>query len=170
MSNNLEAIQGSEGSAEQYVVFSIADEDYCMEILKVQEIIRSMPITWLPHRPPSVEGVINLRGEIIPVINLRVKFGLEKNAYTKFTRILIGQIGERLVGMIVDGVSEVVTIGDNVVESAPGSDSGRRRTEYIRGVARVEERVIILLDVARILAEEEVVAISDISLPEKPVS
>lgn len=162
MSQNESEIAASEGSSEQYVVFSIADEDYCIEILKVQEIIRSMPITWLPHRPASVEGVINLRGEIIPVINLRVKFGLEKKPYTKFTRVLIGQIEERLVGMIVDGVNEVVTINEDNVETAPGSESGRRKTEYIRGVARVDDRVIILLNVARILAEEEIVAIKDL--------
>jgi len=157
---------GTGAAASQYVVFNIASEEYCIEILKVQEIIRMMPVTWLPRRPTYIIGVINLRGEIIPIIDLRIKFGLEKKEYNKFTRILIGQIDEKLMGMVVDGTSDVIELASEQLESAPGAVARSKTSEYIRGIARLGERVIILLDISRILREDELYAISDLPVPE----
>lgn len=155
---------GDSPLARQYVVFNIADEEYCIEILKVQEIIRRTPITWLPRRPEYVKGVINLRGEIIPIVDLRVKFGLEAQKYSKFTRILIGQIEKRMCGMIVDNVAEVITLTPGQIEKAPVTVSRSASAEYIMGIAKVEKRVLILLDIARVLSVDEILSLDDVTL------
>ncbi|MCR9140843.1 MAG: chemotaxis protein CheW [bacterium] len=157
-------ITGEAPLSQQYVVFNIADEEYCIEILKVQEIIRRTPITWLPRRPEYVKGVINLRGEIIPIVDLRVKFGLPAQAYSKFTRILIGQIENRMCGMIVDNVAEVITLAPGQIEKAPVTVSRNASAEYITGIAKVEKRVLILLDIARVLSVDEILSLDDITL------
>ncbi len=158
----------NQGAAAQYVVFRVAREDYCIEILKVQEIIRMVTVTWLPRKPPYIIGVINLRGEIIPVLDLRIKFGLEKKEYNKFTRILITQIQDKLVGMVVDQVEEVIELAPDQVEDEPDLvAAGRSSSDYIRAIAKIEERVIIILDIARVLSKEDVISITDVSLGEK---
>lgn len=159
----------SAGAHSQYVVFVIEGEEYCIEILNVQEIIRMVPVTWLPRRAEYIIGVINLRGEIIPVLDLRIKFGLERKDYSKFTRILIGQVGEKQVGMVVDGVNEVVSVQAENIEAAPGMVSHARSSEYIKGIAKIDERVIIMLDLEKVLANEEIISMSEVSVPETPV-
>ena len=159
----------SDGAHSQYVVFVIEGEEYCIEILNVQEIIRMVPVTWLPRRAEYIVGVINLRGEIIPVLDLRIKFGLPRKNYTKFTRILIGQVGEKQVGMVVDGVNEVVSVPAENIEAAPGMVSRAKSSEYIKGIAKLDERVIIMLSLEKVLAHEEIIAMSEISVPTQPV-
>lgn len=161
-----QAISGKaeDAASQQYVVFSIADEEYCIEILKVQEIIRKTPITWLPRRPDYIKGVINLRGEIIPIVDLRIKFGLPAEDYTKFTRILIGQIENRMCGMVVDNVAEVVTLQAEQIEKSPVTVSRSASAEYIVGIAKIDARVLILLDIARVLAVDEVLSLDDVSI------
>ena len=156
-----EEIKQSDGETRQYVVFSIADEEYCIEILRVQEIIRRTTITWLPRRPEFVKGVINLRGEIIPIVDLRIKFGLPAQEYTKFTRILIAQIEGKLCGMVVDNVAEVITVSKAQIEKAPVSVSRNTSSEYISGIAKSGERVMILLDITRILGADEIHALAE---------
>jgi purine-binding chemotaxis protein CheW len=148
--------QGAAGLTAQYVVFAIEGEEYSFEILQVQEIIRMTPPTWLPRRPDYVIGVINLRGEIIPVVDLRRKFGLPPRDYTRFTRILIGQIGPRLCGMVVDGVNEVIHVAPEQIETPPALGARGKKSEFIRG--------IIKLDINRILSDEEALSIDDVSL------
>ena len=152
-------------SESQFVIFMVAGEEYCLDILKVQEIIRMVSITWLPRKPSYIIGVINLRGEIIPIVDLRTKFGIEKKAYTKFTRILIVQIEERLVGMVVDKVEEVKVFLDKQIENEPDMLSTARSSNYINGIAKIEKRVIIILDIERVLSKDDVISISDISVP-----
>lgn len=159
----------SVGAHSQYVVFLIEGEEYCIEILNVQEIIRMVPVTWLPKRAEYIIGVINLRGEIIPVIDLRIKFGLSRKDYTKFTRILIGQVAERQVGMVVDGVNEVVAVPGENIEAAPGMVSRSKSAEYIKGIAKIEERVIVMLDLEKVLANEDIISMNEVSLPAQPV-
>ncbi|MCB1174344.1 MAG: purine-binding chemotaxis protein CheW, partial [Leptospiraceae bacterium] len=137
---HLAAAQANLGSGQQHVVFVIEKEEYCIDILQVQEIIRMTPVTWLPHRPPWIIGVLNLRGEIIPVIDLRIKFGLPKKEYTRFTRILIGQLSDKQVGVVVDAVNEVISLQSGQIDAAPGMVSHNRKTEYIKGIAKLEER------------------------------
>lgn len=138
----------------QTVVFSIGREFYGIGIDSVQEIVRVPDITAVPDAPGFLEGVINLRGKIVPVIDLRKRFKLHGVDRTKSTRVLITENGEQMVGLLVDSVWEVLKMQQDTVEEPPAmvSDIG---VEYITGVAKVEERLIILLDLKRILNIED---------------
>ena len=143
----------------KYLTFSLGGEEYGIGILKVKEIIKIMHSTPLPKTPKFVKGVINLRGKVIPVIDLRLRFGLDSIDYTDRTCIVVVEIGEDLsrsrIGIIVDSVSEVLNIKGADIEDAP--DFGNKlRTDYILGMAKTEEKVRILLDIDRVLTAEEV--------------
>ncbi len=130
----------------QFVTFTLGNNDYAVDILKVQEINRIKEITRMPNSPPYVEGVINLRGKVIPVINLRKKFGMAESENKEQSRIVIMDIQEITTGLVVDSVSEVLRIPSSVVEPAPQMASDIN-TEFIEGIAKQEERLIILLDI-----------------------
>jgi len=138
----------------QLVTFSIGEEGFGVDILKVQEIIRTMEITRVPKAPDFVEGVINLRGNVIPIIDLRKRFGLETRAHDKHTRIIVIEINNMIVGFVVDSVSEVLRIPANTVEPPPPVVAGLE-SEYISGVGKLEDRLLILLDLDRLLSGEE---------------
>lgn len=129
----------------QLVTFRLGNEDYAVNILKVQEINRMKEITRVPNTPAFVEGVINLRGKVIPVINLRTKFGLSEKDSDTQSRIMIMDIQGITMGLIVDAVSEVLRIPAEIVEPTPPMASNIS-AEYIKGIAKLEERLIILLD------------------------
>jgi purine-binding chemotaxis protein CheW len=139
----------------QLVTFSIGEEEFGVDILKVQEIIRMMGITKVPKAPGFVEGVINLRGNVIPIVDLRKRFGLEAREHDKHTRIIVIEINSTIVGFIVDAVSEVLRIPANTVEPPPPVVAGFD-SEYISGVGKLEDRLLILLDLDRLLSSEEV--------------
>ncbi|WP_028587186.1 chemotaxis protein CheW [Desulfocurvus vexinensis] len=138
----------------QLVTFSIGEEEFGVDILKVQEIIRTMEITRVPKAPDFVEGVINLRGNVIPIIDLRKRFGLETRGHDKHTRIIVIEINNMIVGFVVDSVSEVLRIPANTVEPPPPVVAGLE-SEYISGVGKLEDRLLILLDLDRLLSGEE---------------
>jgi purine-binding chemotaxis protein CheW len=138
----------------QLVTFSIGEEEFGVDILKVQEIIRTMEITKVPKAPPFVEGVINLRGNVIPIIDLRKRFGLDTRKHDKHTRIIVIEINNMIVGFVVDSVSEVLRIPASTVEPPPPVVSGLE-SEYISGVGKLEDRLLILLDLDRLLSNEE---------------
>ncbi|NDY55632.1 purine-binding chemotaxis protein CheW [Desulfovibrio sulfodismutans] len=138
----------------QLVTFSIGEEEFGVDILKVQEIIRMMEITKVPRAPDFVEGVINLRGKVIPIIDLRKRFGLSTRDHDKHTRIIVIEINNMIVGFVVDSVSEVLRIPSNTVEPPPPVVSGLE-SEYISGVGKLEDRLLILLDLDRLLSGEE---------------
>ncbi|MFW6324057.1 MAG: chemotaxis protein CheW [Desulfovibrionales bacterium] len=138
----------------QLVTFSIQDEEFGVEILKVQEIIRMMEITRVPRAPEFVEGVINLRGKVIPIIDLRKRFGLEPKDRDKNTRIIVIEISSMIVGFIVDSVSEVLRIPTSTIEPPPPVVAGLD-SEYISGVGKLEDRLLILLDLNRLLSRDE---------------
>ena len=138
----------------QLVTFSIGEEEFGVDILKVQEIIRIMEITKVPKAPQFVEGVINLRGNVIPVIDLRKRFGLETRDHDSQTRIIVIEINKMIVGFVVDSVSEVLRIPQNTVEPPPPVVSGLE-SEYISGVGKLEDRLLIMLDLDRLLSSEE---------------
>ncbi|NMC48556.1 MAG: purine-binding chemotaxis protein CheW [Desulfovibrio sp.] len=138
----------------QLVTFSIGEEEFGVDILKVQEIIRMMEITKVPRAPDVVEGVINLRGKVIPIIDLRKRFGLSTRDHDKHTRIIVIEINNMIVGFVVDSVSEVLRIPSNTVEPPPPVVSGLE-SEYISGVGKLEDRLLILLDLDRLLSGEE---------------
>lgn len=138
----------------QLVTFSISEEEFGVDILKVQEIIRTMEITRVPRAPEFVEGVINLRGKVIPIIDLRRRFGLPTRDHDQHTRIIVIEISNMIVGFVVDSVSEVLRIPEGTVEPPPPVVSGLE-SEYISGVGKLEDRLLILLDLDRLLSSEE---------------
>ena len=145
----------------QLVTFSIGDEEFGVDILKVQEIIRTMEITKVPKAPPFVEGVINLRGNVIPIIDLRKRFGLDTRKHDKHTRMIVIQLGTMVVGFMVDSVSEVLRIPSSTVEPPPPVVAGLE-SEYISGVGKLEDRLLIMLDLHRLLSSEEREALSKV--------
>ncbi|MGQ9511807.1 chemotaxis protein CheW [Thermodesulfitimonas sp.] len=142
------------GKEEQIVVFKLAEQTYGVDIGAVAEIIRMESITRVPRAPEFVEGVINLRGRIIPVIDLRKRFGLPEGEQTRQSRIIIGEIGGMTIGMIVDAVLEVLRVPTETIAPPPAVVEGVD-VAYLRGIALWEERMIILLNLQKILYENE---------------
>jgi len=156
MDQAVKAMADKEG---KYLTFSLANEEYGIGILKIREIIGMMPITSVPRTPEFVKGVINLRGKVIPVMDLRLKFGMEAIDYTDRTCIIVVEIGSQVgtveIGTIVDSVSEVLNVGGNDIEETP-SFGTKLDTDYILGMAKMEGGVKILLDIDRVLSTEEI--------------
>ena len=146
----------------KYLTFTLAEEEYGIGILKIKEIIGMMPITSVPKTPEFVKGVINLRGKVIPVIDLRMRFGMEELAYTERTCIIVveidGQTGTILMGIVVDAVSEVLNIKQENIEETP-TFGAKLSTRYILGMAKMEGGVKILLDIDQVLNNEELSAL-----------
>ena len=142
----------------KYLTFFLADEEYGIGILKVKEIIGMMTITHVPQTPEYVKGVVNLRGKVIPVVDLRLKFGMNPIDYTERTCIIVVEIvnaGNTIpMGIVVDSVSEVLNIKGGDIE-APPSFGTNLKTEFIRGMAKMGSSVKILLDIDLVLADEE---------------
>lgn len=149
----------------KYLTFSLGGEVYGLEILKVQEIIGIMTVTRVPRTPEFVRGVINLRGKVIPVVDLRLKFGLDKVVDTERTCIIVVQVTKDdtsvTMGVIVDEVSEVLDISGAQIEEAP-EFGGQVDTEFIMGMGKIEKKVIMLLDVDRVLTGGEIEAVSNL--------
>ena len=145
----------------QLVTFSIGEEEFGVDILKVQEIIRTMEITKVPRAQDFVEGVINLRGKVIPIIDLRRRFGLDSKPHDKHTRIIVIEINNMIVGFVVDSVSEVLRIPAGTVEPPPPVVAGVE-SEYISGVGKLEDRLLILLDLDRLLSRADIEALGQI--------
>ncbi|MBI4804131.1 MAG: chemotaxis protein CheW [Desulfovibrio sp.] len=156
-----EAQKKQDAELMQLVTFSIGEEEFGVDILKVQEIIRMMEITKVPRAPEFVEGVINLRGKVIPIIDLRRRFGLSARGHDKHTRIIVIEINNMIVGFVVDSVSEVLRIPSSTVEPPPPVVSGME-SEYISGVGKLEDRLLILLDLDRLLSREETVSLTNV--------
>ena len=142
------------GERIQVVSFRLGGEEYGVDISGVQEIIRMVEITHVPRAPRFMEGVINLRGQLIPIIDLRTRFGMPRCEQTKSTRIVVTEIGSKKVGIVVDAVSEVINIPLDEVENAPDMIAGVG-TEYIQGVGKVNGRLVILLDLTMVMTGEE---------------
>jgi purine-binding chemotaxis protein CheW len=142
----------------QIVVFELGDERYGLDIATVYEIIRCQAITAVPQAPAFVEGVINLRGRIIPVVNLQQRFGMDRDGLTKASRIVVCEAGQTRVGLIVDGVSEVLMVGTDTIEPTPDVASGDEAT-YLRGIAKIGDRLIILLQLDGLFAADDAAAI-----------
>jgi purine-binding chemotaxis protein CheW len=142
----------------QLVSFAIGKEQFGVDILVAQEIIRMAPITSIPNSPDFIEGVINLRGHIIPVIDLRKRLNLNPLAEgdRNNVRILIINVQDRVTGFIVDAVSEVLKIAKSLIEPPPEIVVAGLKSQYIRGVCKLDERLLILLDFSKILEVEEI--------------
>lgn len=139
---------------QQLVVFELAGEHYGVDIAAVERIIKMQPITVVPHTAGFVEGVTNLRGNVLPVIDLRKRFGLAQQAAGRHSRIVVVTLGAVKVGMVVDAVSEVLTVDEEIVEPPPTLVLSVD-TAFITGIAKIDQRLVILLDLARVLTGEE---------------
>jgi len=150
--------------AGKYLTFKLADEDYGISLLKVREIIGMMPITSVPRTPEFVKGVINLRGKVIPVTDLRLRFGMSESTYTDRTCIIVVEIRTATntvqMGIVVDAVTEVLPVREDEIEPAPEFGASVD-TRYILGMANMEGAVKILLDIDRVLTAEEIVALEE---------
>lgn len=152
-----------ETRAGKYLTFKISTEEYGVEILKVQEIIGIMTVTKIPKTPEFIRGVINLRGKVIPVVDLRLKFGLEAIDDSETTCVIVVQIRKAdqtlTTGIIVDEVYEVVDINNEQIEDAP-SFGASVETDFILGMGKVAEKVISLLDIDKVFSENEISALN----------
>jgi len=138
---------------QQYLSFALGEEQYGIEILRVQEIKGYSGITPIPNTPEHIRGVMNLRGTVIPVVDLRTKFRMETRAYDKFTVIIVVTVGARIIGLVVDAVSDVLDISRNDIRPAP--ELGHREDQrFISGMVHVGEHLVVLLDIATLLAED----------------
>ena len=153
-----QSIKTSGEKESKYLTLSLAGEEYGIEILKIKEIIGMMPVATVPLTPPFVKGVINLRGKVIPVLNLRLKFGMEEVGYSDRTCIIVvetkRQGGSVLIGVVVDSVSEVLNIKANDIEETPAFGA-QMDTNYILGMAKTSGGVKILLNIDRVLNADE---------------
>ena len=159
MASNAAANSGNAAGAEshQVLTFVLGNETYGVDILRVQEIRGWSAVTKIPHAPSHVLGVLNLRGSIVPIVDLRMRFALERAEYTAVTVIIVVSVnspaGRRDFGVVVDGVSDVVDVVTAEVKSAPEIGS-RAATDYIRGLVPVSERMVVLLDIDRLIAND----------------
>ncbi len=163
--NVAEEIHGVQALEGKYLTFALGDEEYGLGILKVREIIGIMEITPVPHTPDYVKGVINLRGRVIPVLDLRLKFGMESKGYVDRTCVIVvevqGQAGTIQIGMVVDSVSEVLNISAGEIEPPP-SFGANIETTYLLGMAKIKGKVKILLDIDKIIGQGEMLELKAI--------
>jgi purine-binding chemotaxis protein CheW len=160
MSHGVRDAKGATPAAgRQFLTFYLENEEYGVEIRKVQEIIGMLPITRDPRTPAFMRGVVNLRGAVIPIVDLRLKFGLERVEPTPRSCIVVVQVRGSAIGLVVDRVSEVATLGSEEIEDAPsfGSDV---QTEYLLGIGKAGGRIRLLVDIEKVLSTSEVLAVT----------
>ncbi|HOW53368.1 MAG TPA: chemotaxis protein CheW [Syntrophorhabdaceae bacterium] len=153
----------NDGAILQLVTFKLGTEEFGVDILKVQEINKMMNITKIPNAPAFIEGVINLRGKIIPIVDLRKRLGFKEQPYDKSTRIIVVELEGLVLGFIVDSVSEVLRIPENTIEPPPSMVAGIE-SEYIEGVGKLDDRLLILLELKKVFSSPERKDIESIEL------
>jgi purine-binding chemotaxis protein CheW len=139
------------GATSEYLTFSLGSEEYGIDILKVQEIRGYESVTKIANAPAFIKGVVNLRGTIVPIVDMRIRFDLPQADYNQFTVVIILSVAGRTVGMVVDGVSDVMQLGADQVRPAP-EFSGAFDTEYITGLGTIGERMLILVDIEKLMS------------------
>jgi purine-binding chemotaxis protein CheW len=154
--------QAESNGTMQLVSFRLAQEEYGIEITKVQEIILMGEITRVPQTPPYIKGLINLRSTVIPIVDLRCRFGLSEQETGDETRIMVVNVAGKTIGIIVDAVSEVLRISHEQIAPPPPTVAGLGR-EYLTGLVRLENRLLILLDIDKILDEEQTAAVDAVA-------
>ena len=149
----------SKGDEQEFLTFTLGDEEYGVDILKVQEIRGYDTVTSLPDAPEFIKGVINLRGTIVPVLDLRLKFNLSKAEYNDFTVMIILNVADRVVGIVVDGVSDVIDLPEDAIRPTP-EIGGTVETQYITGIGTLDNRMLILLDIERLITSADMGLVS----------
>jgi purine-binding chemotaxis protein CheW len=156
----------ADADTQQFLTFKLAGEEYGVGILSVQEIRGWSAVTAIPHSPNWLLGVINLRGVVVPIIDLRIKFNFAKAEYNEFTVVIILNVGARVVGVVVDGVSDVITLTPEQIKPAP-SLGNNTDTSHIIGFGTLDDRMRILIDVERLMAGADLGVLKS-PLPERP--
>lgn len=142
----------AQGASRQYLTFNLGEERYGLEILKVQEIIGLTQFTPLPNMPPHVRGVINLRGTVVPVVDLRSRFNMEPREYDKLTSIIVTNVAGKTLGIVVDTVADVMGIPEDAIQDTPSFAASRQIAgDYINAIGKVGNTMVILLDLERVL-------------------
>ena len=152
-----------ENSEGKFLTFALANEEYGIEILKVREIIGLMNITTVPQTPDYMKGVINLRGKVIPVIDLRLKFSMPEVEHTQETCIIVVEVSNSLMGIVVYSVSEVLDIKGTEIEESPKFGQGID-TKFIMGLGKIKGKIIILLDIEKVLTTEEMQTVEELTV------
>ncbi|MCS7053494.1 MAG: chemotaxis protein CheW [Ignavibacterium sp.] len=147
----------------QLVSFKIGNEEFGIDILKVEEIIRIISITKIPNAPEFIEGVVNLRGRVIPVVNLRTRLGFERKEFDNQTRVIVVEVNGSTLGFIVDSVREVLRIPKSITEPPPALTTSIN-TEYITAVGKLEDRLLILLDLEKVLTNQQKEELKDMQM------
>jgi purine-binding chemotaxis protein CheW len=150
---------GFSADSNQFLTFVLGSEEYGIDILKVQEIRGYSAITAMPNTPPHIKGVMNLRGAVVPVVDLRSKFGMAETEYNKFTVIIVVMVGTRISGLVVDAVSDVLNIARAEIEPPPELESGIDAS-FITGLAKASEKLIMLLDIERLMGSTDIGALA----------
>lgn len=148
-------------ATQEYLTFTLGAEEYGIDILKVQEIRGYDAVTTIVNAPPFIKGVINLRGVIVPIVDMRIKFNLGQPEYNQFTVVIILNVARRVIGMVVDSVSDVITIGRDAIKPAP--DFGATvDTRFILGLATLDERMIIAVDIEKLMTSAEMALVENV--------
>ncbi len=136
--------------AQEFLTFTLGEEEYAIDILRVQEIRGYDAVTRIANTPHFIKGVINLRGTIVPIVDLRLKFNLSDVTYSEFTVVIILSVAERVIGIVVDSVSDVITLGAEQVKPAPQFSSSVEG-DHLKGIGTVDDRMLIIIDIERLL-------------------
>jgi purine-binding chemotaxis protein CheW len=157
----MQTTQDAHGSVEA-LAFTLGSEEYGINILKVQEIRGYDAVTQIANAPDFIKGVVNLRGIIVPIVDMRIKFNLGTPTYDQFTVVIVLNIGERVIGMVVDSVSDVITLNPGQIKPAPDMGSALK-TDHLIGLGTIDERMVILVDIDRLMSSEEMGLIEKIA-------
>jgi purine-binding chemotaxis protein CheW len=158
--NQESAVAGGMAEGQEFLTFTLGHEEYGIDILKVQEIRGYDAVTAIANTPAFIKGVINLRGVIVPIVDMRIKFDLGNAEYDQFTVVIILNVARRVVGMVVDGVSDVITLATTQIKPAPEFGAGLD-TQYIMGLGTVDERMIILADIERLMTSSDMALVEE---------
>lgn len=151
------------GSDREYLTFSLGQEEYGIDILKVQEIRGYDTVTRIANSPDFIKGVINLRGIIVPIVDMRIKFHLDHANYNEMTVVIILNVAGRVIGMVVDGVSDVITLKSEQIKPAPEFGAAID-TKYVTGVGTVDDRMLILVDIERLLSSSDMALLEEAAI------
>ncbi|MBK5929721.1 chemotaxis protein CheW [Halochromatium salexigens] len=149
-----DTLTASDGENRQYLVFSLGEEEYAIDILKVQEILGYENVTRIANAPEFIKGVTNLRGVIVPIVDLRIKFNLDKVDYDGQTVVIVVNVSERIVGIVVDGVSDVMTLTPDQIKPAPEFGMSLS-SDFLSGLGSLENRMLVLVDIDKLLNSKE---------------
>jgi len=149
------AATGFNNTANEFLTFKLGSEEYGIEILKVQEIRGYEQVTRIANAPEFIKGVVNLRGTIVPIVDMRIKFNLGEANYDQFTVVIILNVASRVVGMVVDSVSDVIQLAAEQIRAAPDFSASTFDTQYITGLGALDERMLILVDIEKLMSDSD---------------